>query len=470
MLVTLKLRMPKNLTIIFPFFLIFLISLFLFNPSLNYYFFQDDWFVLNWVRTGSFWDLLKFRTDVIYWRPLSMPIFFKIGQIFFGLNPTGYHLIVFIFHPINAFLVYHLFKTLKFTKVTSLILSLMYATASFHFVPLSWLSTTSYVIGPTFIFATLILFLKNNLLFAFLTFLLALASSELALTVIPAVLILKKFEKATIVKLLPFIIVSVIYLATRLLIFKPPTTGEYELSFGLQSPRSLFWYFVWFFNVPEVTSTIFFFSQLKSSTLTLVPFARYLLLPLILLISFALSILLTKQTIKTLSVGGGLFIIGLLPILFFPKHIYSMYLVVASLGILYTLGKIFEKMSNKLFYIFFIMLWLVSSLLTLSFYRTTHWLVNEQVISRSYVDYLLKKIPNPPPGSTFVFKDADIAFSRRHGFVLVETEDTLRLSLNDQDALQVIYNDPTLMAIHKTTNGRIKFDDNQPIFEITPRE
>ena len=252
-----KLKIEKLGFLSFP--LIFIASLILFYPSLNYYFFQDDWFVLNWVRTGNFGDLLKFRTDIIYWRPLAMPIFFKVGQIFFGLNPTGYHLIVFVFHLINSLLVYYLFRTLKFSKGISFVLFLMYATASFHFVPLSWLSTTSYVIGPTFIFATLILLLKNKLLLAFFPFLAALLSSELSIVVIPMALVLKKLERSTFVKFVPFVIVLIIYLAIRLLIFRPPVTGQYEIMFNWQILRSLFWYFVWFFNVPEVTSTIFFF-------------------------------------------------------------------------------------------------------------------------------------------------------------------------------------------------------------------
>ena len=461
-----KLKIEKLGFLSFP--LIFIASLILFYPSLSYYFFQDDWFVLNWVRTGNFWDLLKFRTDIIYWRPLAMPIFFKVGQIFFGLNPTGYHLIVFVFHLINSLLVYYLFRTLKFSKVISFVLFLMYATASFHFVPLSWLSTTSYVIGPTFIFATLILLLKNKLLLAFFPFLAALLSSELSIVVIPMALVLKKLERSTFVKFVPFVIVLIIYLAIRLLIFRPPVTGQYEIMFNWQILRSLFWYFVWFFNVPEVTSTIFFFSQLKSSIVALVPFTKYLLLPLILIISFVPLVLFTKQDIKMLIRGFGLFAIGLFPIIFFPKHVYPMYLVVASIGIFYILGMVFEKARNSLLLGFFVILWLVSSFLALSFYRVSHWLVNEQAISKAYVSYLKEMVSNPPLGSVFVFKDANIDFARRYNFVLVETENTLRLALNDQDAPQVVYNDSTLKSIHKTFPQN-SFTVNQ-VYEVFPRE
>src|SRR3989344_1307737 len=84
--------------------LIFGITLLLYYPSLKYYFFQDDWFVLNWVKSNNLQSFFQFRTDIIYWRPISMPIFFWINKVIFNLNPLGFHLETFIFHLANAFL------------------------------------------------------------------------------------------------------------------------------------------------------------------------------------------------------------------------------------------------------------------------------------------------------------------------------------------------------------------------------
>src|SRR3989344_5601891 len=120
-------------------------AVFLFYPSVDYYFFQDDWFVLNWVQDSDLVSLLKFRTDIIYWRPFSMPLFFKITSLAFGLNPFAFHLLTFIFHLLNSSLIYLLFRQ-KFTRHIAAFTAFLYATAAFHFIPLSWLSTTSYVI------------------------------------------------------------------------------------------------------------------------------------------------------------------------------------------------------------------------------------------------------------------------------------------------------------------------------------
>jgi len=447
------------------------ISLIFFYQSLNYYFFQDDWFVLNWVRTGDFASLFRFRTDIIYWRPLSMPVFFFLNYKLFGLNPSGYHFIIIIFHLVNSVLVYHLFRTLKFTQFVSSILSLMYATASFHFVSLSWLSTTSYVIGPTFIFATIILFLKNRNLFALFAFLLAVSSSELAFTVIPIALILKKISRATFKQLLPYIVIAFIYLVARFSISRPPVTGEYALSLDFQIFRTFFWYFVWFFNIPEAFSTILFFNQLKSSVVALLPFSRYIVLPAILVTIFILAFFYTRQNFRVFIKGVSLFIAGLMPVIFFPKHVYPMYLVITSLGILYIIGSILQRIRNKLLIFTFAILWIVSSFLTISFYRNSHWIKNEQAISKAYVDFMKVHFANPSSNSVFIFKSANIKFAQRYNFVLVETEDTLKQSLNDQDAIEVIYNDSTLRSFYvNNDNSASLLNNGAEIYEVHPRE
>src|SRR3990167_8144149 len=88
----LKIEKLTVLTFIF----IFAVSFALFYPSLNYYFFQDDWFVLNWVRTGDFKSFLLPHKDTIYYRPLSMPFFFWGLYQLFGLKVIYYHVFVFV--------------------------------------------------------------------------------------------------------------------------------------------------------------------------------------------------------------------------------------------------------------------------------------------------------------------------------------------------------------------------------------
>src|SRR3989304_6090896 len=402
---------------------IFAASFYLYYPSLSYYFFQDDWFVLNWVRTDDFWSFFKFRTDIIYWRPLTMPIFFKIGQVFFDLKPFGYHLIVFFFHFLNIILVYILFRTLKVSKKISLMSSFLYGTAAFHFVPLSWLSTTSYVIGPTFILSTLILFLTQKIIFSFTFF-----------------------------------------------IFPLPRTDQYEIGFGPRILTNLFWYFVWTFNIPEKMSTIFFFSKPKSSIIASLQFIRYLILPIILIITFLFTVFLSELNFKKIIKGVEWFILGISPVLLLPKHAFPMYLTVGAIGLFYLFALSLEKLQikNNLLLLMFSTIWIISSHLTLSFTKETHWAVNEQAISKAYLGYIVNKVEKPAADSLFVLKPADIDFSQKHGFTLIETEENVNQSLNDQDAIQVIYNDSSLKSIYTTHQRELTFPSSIEIYEINP--
>lgn len=460
----------KSIWIMFP--IILAASFLLFYPSLNYYFLQDDWFVLNWVREGNLASFFSFRQDIIYWRPISMPIFFKINQTLFDLTPTGFHLVAFGFHIINVLLIYLLFRILKISKQVSLTISFLYATAAFHFIPLSWLSTTSYIIGPTFIFATLLLFLKDKLLFAFASFLLALSSSEFGLVVIPIMLILNFSQFGnTIKKLVPFIFVAVLYLVARYLLFPLPATGQYAITISPKILTNLFWYFAWTFNMPESLSTVFYLSNFANSAKASLEFWKIFILPITLIVIFLILIAKSKIRPKTIFLGLFWFMLGLTPVIFLPYHSYPMYLVIASLGIFYILANCFDKLKkNQLLLILaFAGIWSVASYFSISFTRTNHWLVNLQKISRSYISYTQDQVPNPPPNSVFIFAFPDIKYSKAHDFVIVQSEQNIKQALNDQDAIRVVYQDNTLVSLYQTHQYIPQAPPNSVYFTIQPR-
>lgn len=458
----------KLIWIAFP--IILAASLFLFYPSFSYYFFQDDWFILNWVREGNLASFFNFRQDIIYWRPLTMPIFFKINQTLFDLTPTGFHLVAFGFHVINIFLIYLLFRVLKISKQVSLIISFLYATAAFHFIPLSWLSTTSYIIGPTFIFATLLLFFKNKVIWSFMSFLLALGSSEFALVAIPIMLVLRFAEFGpTVKKLAPFIFVAVLYLVARFLLFPLPSTGQYEIAIKPKILTNLFWYLAWTFNLPEALSTVFYFTNIGKSLTAISDFTQYAILPVILLTIFTL--LARKVSTIIITKGVLIFLVSLAPVIFLPFHIYPMYLAIASLGIFWILANCFDKLGkNQLLIILaFAAIWFAASYLSISFTRTNHWITNLQSISKAYVDATRNLVKNPTSGSVFLFRYPTIEFSQKHGLTIVQSEQNIRQALNDQDVIQVIYKDETLKSLYETKDYIPKAPPESVSFTIQPR-
>lgn len=450
---------------------IFISCLIIFDQSLSYYFFQDDWFVLDWVRTGNLLSLFSFRTDIIYWRPLSMPIFFALSKSLFGLNPLGYHLIAFIFHLVNIILVYFLMRQLKLKKTLAYFAAFIWGTAAFHFVPLSWLSTTSYILGPTFILSSIIFFLKSRFKFSFLFFILGLLSSELSLTTIPLIIILDDKIKGKIKNLIPFLIAVAPYLIARFIIFPLPANNDYAPIINSKILVSLFWYFAWTFNVAERFSTIFYLSTIKTAVGPFVDFFKLLIGPIFLMITFVVLITISKIKMKIIVRSAIWFLVGLLPVILLPKHTYAMYLTIASIGIIYGLSEALEKIKRFQLEIIaiIVVVWFTSSLSTVNFLRTNHWVANEQAASKAYTAEITAKVKNPPQGSIFVIRNPVGDFASKNGLTIFGSENTLYQSLNDSSAIQVLYNDPSLKSIFPTSQQKAETNTNQRVFEIEPK-
>lgn len=448
---------------------IFILSLIIFRQSLTYYFFQDDWFVLNWIRTGNLLSFFSFRTDIIYWRPLSMPIFFFIGKQLFGLNPVGFHILAFLIHFINIILVYLLIRH-KFEKTLSYFAAFIWGIAAFHFVPLSWLSTTSYIIGPTFILSSIIFFLKSKIKTSWIFFFLALLSSEFALITIPLIIISARNIRKNLKNVFLLAVPIIPYAVVRFFIFPVPASGAYAIAPSKKIIASLFWYFAWTFNVAERFSTIFYVSTIKSAAGHFKDFFKLLIGPLILMLTFWLLTWSVKPNFKVLSRGFGWFIIGLSPVILLPDHAYAMYLPIASIGIIYIFCAGLEKTKRFRPQIMAIvaLLWFISSFLTVDLLRSNHWIGNEQAASKAYADFVKKEIKTPPHGSIFIFRNPVGNFSAINGFTLHDSENTLYQSMNASAAVQVLYDDSTLTSFFPKRNQNVEFDQNQPVFEVEP--
>lgn len=454
---------------IFPF--IFISCLILFYPSLNYYFFQDDWFVLNWIRKEGVFSFFNFRTDIIYWRPLTMPVFFAISRQLFDLNPFGFHIIAFTFHFVNSFLVYLLMLQLNLNKTSSKFAAFVYVTAAFHFIGLSWLSTTSYIVVTTFILSSIISFLRERFKIFFLFFLLALASSELSIIIIPLIIICKGFSKKTLLYLSPAVFILAAYLVVRFLIFPIPSSGQYTISINRQILVNFLWYFLWTFNIPEKFSTIFFISNIDKFPSLLPQLFKYLIFPIVLIINLFLLTLISNLNPGKIIFGITWFIVSLSPIMIIPRHVYPLYLTIAAIGIIYIFSSSVEKIKKLKPYLMITLslIWFVSSFATLDFTRKNHWIPNEQTISKTYTKVIYEKIQYPFDNSIFLIKPADVSFSQKHNFTLIETEDNVKQALNDQDAVQVIYNNSSLNSIFTSHQKPVNLPESTHVYEISPR-
>jgi len=442
--------------------LICLASLTLFYPSLNYYFFQDDWLHFNISRAENVNDILnffKFRQDIIGWRPIPKQVFFFLIQTIFKMSPVVAHLVIF-----------------------GLIASFLYSTAAFHFISLSWISAGENIIGAFFFIAATYFFYlffdRKKFVFYVLSnlfFIMSLSSTEFAMTwplfitfiwlILKPKVLFKKY--LTIFKyMIPSILLIIVYLILRFIIFPLPARADYRITVDFQIFNTLSWYILWLFNLPEVLKYNFLlsslsftkdptfiepFQQYKTSLLILVSIA-ILSLSIFLLTNFRKILLLATLAIST-------FIISLFPVLFLPTHTFPYYLSIPSVSIFiffsYLIAKSLKKSSSYLLpTVLFLASWFLASFLTLSFTKKTHWVTGEENISRQTVKLAKSKHPALPRNSTIL---------------LYPSTEMIKQALMDQNALKAIYDDPTLRTSYvDNTNNIKKEEDSIYILKIDP--
>lgn len=453
----------KNLWI-FP--LIFICSLILFAPSFNYYFFQDDWFVLKTVSTSTISQLFSFNNNVVYYRPVGMFIFFLLSKMTFGLNPQAFHLVAYLFSFGNIALVWLLVYKVFQNKTSAFVSSVLFSTAAFHFMSLSWLSLTWNIIGTFFFLLAIYFFydpksqtshLKSAISIIF--FILALLSSEFALLFPISIIVLelflkhnsfrKKIKNIFFVELISILIIMV-YLFFRVMMFPTSQTKDYALSLSPAVFNNIIWYILWLFNLPDVLRYQFIISELSLSkdVTFLAPFKPYSIPLFTFFVISAISFLILiwksfdKSLLKSLVVAFLFMFVGLVPVLLLSNHAYPYYLLTPSIGFFILIGGITKKVTLKhsfektIILGTFVLSWFLTSFLSLGFSRKTHWITGEQELSRMVAQEVIKKYPSLPAGSKIV--------------IYPSSEQTTQ-SLMDQNALQVIYNDNSLITEFKET-------------------
>ena len=431
----------------------FLIALFLYGGSLDYYFFQDDFFEINISQATSLKEYLsffKFRDDIIAYRPISLQNYFFISQHIFGLNPVGFRTITLLLFLLSGFLIYEVTTRIFKSSKTGLIASFLWLTSSIHFMSIAWIAAAYNIIGTFFWLLTAFMFFKfietQKLLFfvlTFLSFLITVGSYEFSVTW-PAIFgfyyffVLKNSFLKSIKLFSPFIIISSVYVILRLLFIKVPQITEYTTTFNLESVKALFWYILWTFNIPEE-----FKKQVINNLIVFNPKFFYEYWPLVLksFLSALLIILLigTFPFIRasanpSFKAGKPLifllfwFIAGIFPVLIVPNHTFSMYLTLASIGLYGCIAYLLSKTTNTLS-LTVLSIWLFSSFTTLSFYKINSWMVETQKTAKKFSQEVKMQFPYLPPNAVILYP-LNAKFEKQ--------------ALLENHAIRTIYNDPTL--------------------------
>ncbi len=433
-------------------YILFLILAYLiYKPAFSSYFFQDDWFTLKISQIssiGQFFSFLVPRTDVIYFRPVGMQIYFFIMKSIFGINPFYFRLSTLALYALNGLLVYVIFNRLKIPKLISFVSASLYVSSVVTYIPFFWSATLPFVLGPTFFLLSFLTYIEKpanslNKITSLIFYILGLLTLEIVV-ILPVVLLVWEVlynNRKNLKSFIRYLIPVLPYIYLRLIAFPVPLTETYALHVSLLS--TLRTYLFWIFNWPEeigrqmtgpLTINLTFIKDFSGyvniwsiSTLTLL-----VMIIVVSLLNKGITYLFRKEkyTLDKTSLFGVIwFILALFPLLLFSTHTFPYYLPVPLVGFLiiisaeinYIFNKIIRNIPIRILYLSIIfVLWFYSSFTTVKFNQVAHWAPRRAKLSEEAV------------------KKVESMKYRQFSSVYVRSEE-YKLPLNDQDAFQVLF-------------------------------
>ena len=451
-------------------FFIFLVGLiiccaFLFQPTFFTSFFQDDFYHLTLAQADSLSSFFHFflpsslgQTGL--YRPLSVQVYYFLGQKFFGLNSFYYHLFNFGIFSLTILVSFKIFNFLFKDNKRSYFATLIYAISAFHFTTLSFLWGIEELFVCLFYFLAVYHYFCRKFSLSLIFFVLALLCRETAIT-LPIVLFVwellnaKQFKRTT-----PFFIILFLYLSFRLFYHITPDSNIYLLSF---SPKVIFnnyfWFFSWGIGAPEnlidFTSAFkisprFFQIYPPLSELIVIFYLTLVILILIRLVTITFvdkAFLKVKESRNLFLFFSFWFLIGLLPFAILVNHRFAFYLEIPFLGLAGLLMILFFRTKLELFFLF---VFFLTSFLTTKFYSKFYWGITRAQEAKIIIAKLKEKYPKLPRGASLYFlNDPDYySPSKEWGGSSTQASHTL----SGCNGPRVIYKDPTLTCYYEDVN------------------
>jgi hypothetical protein len=456
-------------------FLIFAISLIIFWPSLFVFFTNDDFFHLKIAQIQSLSDFLKFfYVSPEGWglyRPVGTQVFYALGRYLFNMQPFWMHVILFGLFFLIIYLVQRLIFELTRNKILSFVAAFLYAVSATHFGQLYFLATQELWVGVFYLTSVLFfaLYFKKKrtrlILFSLAAFILALMSKETAVS-LPFVLILLYWFKCglkdlkTIFRLaIPCWLILFIYFIFRLKFYGFTSGASYVWDFSARIVNTLGWYGLWSLNLPEMLIDFVGPGFKLNPNLLLYWSSQYRIIFVLfgLELAIILHVVITKlkdlkKSAKIYLFGMLWFVITLLPVLFLPLHKFTFYLTIPLLGIVLILGQLFSR--QKIQTIIFGLVWLITSVATLSITRQTHWITQGEAVSRRVYDYFSQNKPS------FIGKKIVFADTPDDASLPWSPTSVVRLALSENNFFKVFF--PDLAArVFYTGKGDIIIESRQ---------
>lgn len=485
-------------------FWIFTIAVFLllYHPVLTTYFTQDDFFHFKVAQTdgslrGLFY-LIGFHPfperQIAFYRPLFRDLLYHFSYNLFFLNHFPLRLLAFVIHLTNAYLITKLINKLFKNKFHAFFTAFFYTIGASNVATLYYLAGGIQVLGALmFVLLTLlnyINFLEKNgqkyLHFTFLTFILALASHEqsfiLPLLLLGLTFIYKKGAelKKTVKTITPFFLILFIYLFLNYFVigYSKEETQYQALLDPKRTVNSLIWYSGWAMGLPEMLQD--FMPSLISVDPRLMRywgnyykfiFPAFLISIGILIFMFGVIFIKKKKIFNDnkLYLLVLWYLLGLAPVIFLPQHKSGHYLTVSLPAFWGMIGYVvfnFYEIKKNMFYSKALIAILCISLAALSsasviLGKNFYWAAQRGKLAEKLIDQIKDKYPTLPKGATLYIKnDPDSPYvSEDWG----SSSKQVYFILNDDDALQLLYDDPNLKVSYEDLDNM-----DYSLFQISP--
>ena len=393
----------------------FVVSFVIFYPSLFAFFTNDDFFLLKISQANNlpsflnFFNFIKGPDGLGMYRPLTTQVFYFLSWKFFNLHPFPLHIISFIFFFAVTFLVYKLVFELQKNEKVAQISAFLYAVSATHFGNLYYFAVFQELGMTFFVLLSCLLFAKNKRALSFIFFLLALMSKETAVITPILVVIIYFYKnrkldfKKLFISLLPFGVCLIIYFIIRFKWYGFATGDSYIWDFSVKKlVNTFFWYLLWSLNIPEslvdfigpgikVNANLFLYWSKQITPILIAFFIQGVLLVTLLLKAVFRRIKQNDTETDSVSLFCiGWFLISLLPVVFLPLHKFSFYLTLPLIGLVFRIAYLLVSSKlNNLFIILFLLVWTITSFLTLQFTFQTNWISQgEKVAQKSLFIFL----------------------------------------------------------------------------------
>jgi len=463
---------------------VFALVLIFYYKVLGVYFSQDDFFHITISQTnGSFYGFLNLfgfypfeERGIAFYRPVFREAFFNIFYSIFGLNQLPYRVFQLALHFTNIVLVYTFTQKWLGDKRISGFAALFFGISATNVATLYYLTGGVQVLGATIFILQTLLFYEKHARWALLTFLVALASHELAV-VVPLLLTVINWRRA-----LPFVGLTLIYLYLDFSIIGfSKNEVQYQSVFSLPKLINTYaWYSGWALGLPEMLID-FVRSGLQLNPSLMHYWGNYfkIIFPAFFIALFGLlyltsylflkkkEILLNKKVLLLII----WFVVGLLPVAVLPWHksTYYLYPVLAAFSLLvsYVMFKFAEntkKLSARVVVAFLVAALFILNATSVTLGDSTYWAATRGRLAEKLIGQISSQYPTLPKGAVFYIKN-----DPNYPFVAEDwggTSKQASIILNREDALRLYYQDPTITVYYEDMGNP---PDTSTRFEITAK-